>query len=196
MVICIFWCAAPPWWRRCYTFMCLRLSPSGTKWLLPAPNPFPPTTSAIICSPGWQLLPFIPSIARLLGLNDMLFQRSCSNDIITPAQAPSYHSGMDDPLGADLLQNNLISLPGRVSDRSVVEFRCILMVLNLSISRLRQAQNAALACDFLVASCESVEAEYHWRTVLCFSHAAPCTVLLLLQATGLTPPCSLGELTQ
>lgn len=50
--------------------------------------------SAIICSPGWQLLPFIPSMARLLGLNDMLFQRRCSNYIITPAQPPSYHSDM------------------------------------------------------------------------------------------------------
>lgn len=83
-----------------------RLSPSGTKWLWLLLILFPPL-SAIICSPGWQLLAFIPSIARLLGLNDMLFQRSCSNDIITPAQPPSHqqHSGMDYPLSADLLQN-------------------------------------------------------------------------------------------
>lgn len=81
--------AAPLW----STLLYLHVSPTQSQRhqvALAAPNPLYPPFSAIICSLGWQLLPFIPSIAPPLGFKWHALSEDCSNDIITPAQPPSY----------------------------------------------------------------------------------------------------------
>lgn len=89
-----------------------------------------------------------------------LLQRSYSNDIITPAQPPSYHS---DAFLCWSTSKHLSSPLGRASNCSVVQFSlesdcCILMFCYFqgSPDSWGGLRKAISACNFLRGSCETV----------------------------------------
>lgn len=138
----------------------------------------------------------------------MLFQRSCSNDIITQAQPPSYSTQAwtipsvliyfktpHQPAG----QTFKIALWRSLVWSSGVIFSCLFCFCFLicgAVSQCRQALKAKTkANDFLITSCESASSAANCQaqpsggsdlTLLHFQGAC-CTACLLL-----TPPCSLG----
>lgn len=139
----------------------------------------------------------------------MLFQRSCSNDIITQAQPPSYSTQAwtipsvliyfktpHQPAG----QTFKIALWRSLVWSSGVIFSCLFCFFYLwrplSVQTSPESKNKTKkANDFLIRSCESASSAADCQAqpsggsdlILLHFQGACCTACLLL-----TPPCSLG----